>query len=99
MRMSRIKNPTKISTIVGELYKIIGLDEAYQQYKTLQIWNTVVGEAIAEATVLERFSAGQLFIRVKNPAWRLELNFRKKEILEKLNNSLDKVLVKEIIFR
>jgi len=40
-----------------------------------------------------------LFIRVKNPAWRLELNFRKKEILEKLNNSLDKVLVKEIIFR
>ena len=97
--MSRIKNPKKFSSLVGDLYQILGLEEAYQQYKTLQIWNTVVGDAIAEATLLERFSHGQLFIRVKNPAWRMELNFRKKEILVKLNTALDNVLVREIIFR
>ncbi|MEI7934144.1 MAG: DUF721 domain-containing protein [Chlorobiaceae bacterium] len=97
--MSRIINPKKISALFGDLYKILGLEEAYQQYKTIQIWNTVVGDAIAEATVLERFSGGQLFIRVKNPAWRMELNFRKKEILAKLNSALDIVLVNEIIFR
>ncbi len=97
--MARIKSPTKISALVGDLYQILGLEDAYQQFKTLQVWNTVVGEAIAEATVLERFSGGQLFIRVKNPSWRMELNFRKKEILVKLNTALDNVLVREIIFR
>lgn len=97
--MSRIKNPKKFSSLVGDLYQILGLEEAYQQYKTLQIWNTVVGDAIAEATLLERFSHGQLFIRVKNPAWRMELNFRKKEIIAKLNAAIDNVLVQEIIFR
>jgi predicted nucleic acid-binding Zn ribbon protein len=97
--MARIKSPKKISSLVGDLYHFLGMEEAFQQYKTLQIWNTVVGEAIAEATVLERFSGGQLFIRVKNPAWRMELNFRKKEILAKLNTALDNVMVQEIIFR
>ncbi|MEI6568297.1 MAG: DUF721 domain-containing protein [Verrucomicrobiota bacterium] len=97
--MSRIKSPKKLSALVGDLYHTLGMEEAYQQYKTLQIWNTVVGEAIAEATLLERFAGGQLFIRVKNPAWRMELNFRKKEILAKLNTALDNVLVQEIIFR
>ncbi len=99
MSMSRIKSPKRISALVGDLYQVLGMEEAYQQYKTLQIWNTVVGEAIAEATVLERFSGGQLFIRVKNPAWRMELNFRKQEILAKLNAAIDNVLVHEIIFR
>ncbi|MFZ4524023.1 MAG: DUF721 domain-containing protein [Chlorobium sp.] len=97
--MSRIKSPKQLSALVGDLYQILGLEEAYNQYKTLQIWNTVVGEAIAEATFLERFSAGQLFIRVKNPSWRMELNFRKKEILAKLNMVLGKELVQDIIFR
>ncbi len=78
---------------------MLGMEEACQQFKTLQLWNTVVGEAIAEATVLERFTGGQLFIRVKNPAWRMELNFRKKEILAKLNTALNNVMVQEIIFR
>ena len=99
MNMSRVKSPKQISALVGDIYQVFGLEEAYQQYKTLQIWNTAVGDAIAEATVLERFTGGQLFIRVKNPAWRMELNFRKKEIIAKLNAAIDNVLVQEIIFR
>jgi len=97
--MSRIKSPKQFSCLLGDLYKILGLEDAYQQYKTLQVWKVVVGDAIAEATLLERFSGGQLFIRVKNPSWRMELNFRKKEILSKLNTALGCVMVEEIIFR
>ena len=97
--MSRTKSPKKLSALVGDLYQVLGMEEAFQQFKTLQRWNTVVGETIAEATVLERFTGGQLFIRVKNPVWRMELNFRKKEILAKLNTALGNVIVQEIIFR
>ena len=79
--------------------QVLGLTEAYHQYKTLQVWNTVVGEAISGATSIERFTNGELFIRVKNPAWRMELNFRKQDILTKLNASLESPLVERIIFR
>lgn len=77
----------------------LGFVEAYQQYKTLQIWNSVVGETIATATSIERFTNGQLFIKVKNPVWRMELNFRKQDILAKLNASLESAIVEEIIFK
>jgi predicted nucleic acid-binding Zn ribbon protein len=97
--MSRTKDPKKIATVVCDMCQQLGLTEAYNQYKTLQIWHSVVGEAISAATTIERFSDGILFIRVKNPAWRMELNFRKQDILTKLNTSLTSTMVKEIIFK
>ena len=97
--MSRIKDPKIFSTIIVDLCHVLGLEEARQQFKTLQVWNEVVGDTIAHATILERFSEGQLFIRVKNPSWRMELNYRKKEIIEKLNQALAQNIVNDIIFR
>ena len=97
--MSRTKNPKKISAVVGDMCQILGLTEAYHQYKTLQIWNSVVGEAISSATSIERFTNGVLFIRVINPSWRMELNFRKQDILAKLNATLKSPMVEEIIFK
>ena len=97
--MSRTKNPKKISDVVGDMCQVLGMTEAYHQYKTLQIWNSVVGDAISTATSIESFSNGVLFIRVKNPSWRMELNFRKQDILTKLNAALVTPMIKEIIFK
>lgn len=97
--MSRTKNPKKISDVVGDMCQVLGMTEAYHQYKTLQIWHSVVGDAISTATSIERFSNGALFIRVKNPSWRMELNFRKQDILTKLNAALATPMIKEIIFK
>jgi hypothetical protein len=88
-----------MSEIVVDMCRSLGLKDAYEQYKAIRIWDSVVGEAISAVTSVERFTEGQLFIRVKNPAWRMELNFRKKDILLKMNDSLEKAVVKEIIFR
>ncbi len=79
--------------------QILGLKEAYLQYKTLQIWKEIVGDTISAVTVIERFSDGVLFIKVKNSSWRMELNFRKQNILEKLNTKLTSSRVEEIIFK
>jgi len=97
--VARTKDPRKIGAIVVEMCHVLGLEDARQQFKTLQVWEHVVGETISSATSLERFSDGQLFIRVKNPAWRMELNYRKQDIITKLNDVLEKPIVKELIFR
>jgi len=97
--VARTSDPKKISALLGDMCQSLGFVEAYQQYKTLQIWGTVVGESIAEATTIERFTNGQLFIKVKNPSWRMELNYRKKDIIARLNEALKSPMVNEIIFK
>jgi predicted nucleic acid-binding Zn ribbon protein len=84
---------------MAEMYRSIGATEAYEQYRTLQIWDSVVGETIARVTTVERLKDGELYVRVRNPSWRMELNFRKKEIAERLNKSIGNDMVRTIIFR
>jgi predicted nucleic acid-binding Zn ribbon protein len=97
--VARTRDPKKISEVVCEMCRSMGFTEAYNQYKTLQIWHLVVGEAISAETRIERFLNGELFIKVKNPSWRMELNFRKQDIIKKLNEALEKPIVEGIIFK
>lgn len=97
--MTRTKSPKSMSEIVVEMCRTLGIKDAYEQYKAIRIWDSVVGEAISAVTSVERFSGGELHIRVRNPAWRMELNYRKKEIIRRLNESLEKAMVQEIVFK
>lgn len=82
-----------------DMYRTIGMTEAYEQFRTLQIWQQIVGETIAKITAVERLKDGDLYVRVKNPAWRMELNFRKKEIAARLNEAVGSEMIRTIIFR
>ena len=97
--MARGKTPRNLPAVMAEMYRSIGMTEAYDQYRTLQIWNTVVGETIARMTSVEQLKDGDLYVRVKNPSWRMELNFRKKEISERLNKAIGHDMIRTIIFR
>lgn len=97
--MTRTKNPKSISEIVVDMCRNLGMNDAYEQYRAIRVWESVVGEAISSVTAVERFMEGRLFVKVRNPAWRMELNFRKQDIQRKLNDSMEKGVVKEIIFK
>lgn len=81
-----------IQSVLARFLKESGLEEPVRRYRTLQDWPEIVGESIAAVTRPERISNGKLFIRVENDAWRNELIFYKKEILEKVNSQLDSAI-------
>jgi len=56
------------------------------------------GRADIEATDAESIRDGKLFVRVKNAAWRNELLYLKKEIIDKINGEMKQKIVKDIIF-
>ena len=97
--MARGKKPRELTSVIGEMYRSIGMTEAYDQYRTLQVWSSVVGETISRVTSVEKLKDGDLYVRVKNPSWRMELNFRKKEIAERLNKAIGHDMVRMVIFR
>ena len=55
------------------------------------------GKTIAGHTRPVRVANGKIFVEVKNDAWRNELVYHKKELLEKLNKSLNEDVIRDIV--
>lgn len=97
--MSKTKLPRELVGIMADVCRKIGMTEAYDEYRTLQVWNSVVGETIGRITVVEKIKDANLFVKVKNPSWRMELNFRKKDIITRLNKMVGHEMIRNIIFK
>jgi len=86
----------ELKNILDSLLINMGIEKPIMQNKSILIWKDVVGETIAKNTEPEEVKHGTLIVKVSTPVWKNELMFKKKEILEKLNNVLGKKVIKDI---
>ncbi len=54
-------------------------------------WKKIVGEKISKKTELVKIEKTTLFIKCKNPTWKTELQYQKKELLEKISETTNKI--------
>ena len=54
-------------------------------------WEDIVGKKIKKATKIIKIENKTLFIKCKNPTWKNELQYQKKEILNKLNQATTQI--------
>ena len=54
-------------------------------------WENIVGKKIKKATKIIKIENKTLFIKCKNPTWKNELQYQKKEILNKLNQETSQI--------
>ena len=54
-------------------------------------WENIVGEKISKSTKIVKIENKTLFIKCKNPTWKNELQYQKKEILNKLNQETSQI--------
>lgn len=97
--MTRAKTPRNLNAVMADMCRSIGMTDAYEQFKTLQVWESVVGETISKVTMVERLTDGDLYVRVRNASWRMELNFRKKDITYRMNQAIGREMIRNIIFK
>lgn len=83
---------------LNDFMKHIGLDDRMQDLKILNVWEECVGSSIAKFSEPVRIVKSKLYVKVENSVWRYELSVRKDEIIPRLNRSLNKKLIREIVF-
>ena len=88
-----------IAKSLKESLKKAGLYQGVKSIKILELWPKVVGEKIANKTEANYINNGTLFVEVFNSTWRQELQFQKKDIIEKLNKEIKEKIVREIKFK
>ncbi len=80
------------------MLKESGLESGVKQHSAIWEWENVVGETIARNTTPESVSHHVLRVKVASPAWRQELQFKKQDIINRLNRKLGKDTIKDIRF-
>lgn len=95
---TRFNKTVCLKNEIDNFMNYIGLDNKMQELQILNIWKECVGEAIANYSSPLEIKKGKLFVRVENAAWRYELSLKKAQIIDKLNNSFKKKLIRDIIF-
>ena len=88
----------QLKTAIKIFLRKSGLEKGVKQNTAILLWDEVVGENIAENTNPEKVEHGTLLVTVENSSWRQELVFKKKEIIDKLNNKIGKKTIKDIRF-
>ncbi|MBT3937637.1 MAG: DUF721 domain-containing protein [Candidatus Marinimicrobia bacterium] len=88
----------RLGSALEKFLKTSGLEKGVSQQQAIIIWNDIVGDAVGKNTEAESVEHGVIKVRVSNSTWRQELQFKKKEIIEKLNKELEQNIIKDIIF-
>ena len=87
-----------LKTAIDSMLRKFGIENAIAQNNVLNIWNEIVGEKVAKNTEPDRVEHGVVIVKVSSPTWRQELFLQKKEIINKINNTVGKNVIRDIRF-
>lgn len=98
MQIRSGKGPESLGGVLQNLLKNLGLEKRIKEQKLILDWDKIVGNKIAEKTKAFKIEGNKLFVKVESPSWRNELFYLKKDIINKLNQSVKQEVIKDIIF-
>ena len=100
-RPYRKKNlsPVSVSDILTTSLASLGIAAKIKEYRVKKAWAECVGEVIAKNSSPINLIGKTLYCAVSSSTWMTELNYRREEILKRLNQKMGETVVSEIIFR
>jgi predicted nucleic acid-binding Zn ribbon protein len=98
-RRKKQKELIPLSTVLPNLLKSIRTGSDAQLVEVWELWDGLVGEAIAKNTRPAAFKGKLLLVEVSSSTWMHQLQFLKADIVEKINDAFGKEMVEEIKFK
>jgi predicted nucleic acid-binding Zn ribbon protein len=93
------KKSAHIGSILNDVLKTLRPEADGGLVQVWQLWDDAVGRAIAENARPAAFKGKLLLVHVASSPWIHQLQFLKKEIIEKLNVALGQDLIEDIKFK
>lgn len=90
---------TPLSALLQSMAQKTGLDKKLLEAAALEYWKEVVGEKAAKSCVAARIEHGTLVAHCASPVWRTELQLRKADIIQRLNERVGANVVRDIAFK
>jgi predicted nucleic acid-binding Zn ribbon protein len=100
LEIARAKTERKIGEVMPEVLRRSRFAQRFEENEIRAVWNQVMAPEIIQHAQPVNLARGTLFVNVDNSVWLAELlQYRKKEILERLRHSFGSEKIKKIAFR
>lgn len=88
-----------LGAVLSQAIKDLNLERQLDQQKIWEVWEEVVGEAIARVAQPDRVRFKTLFVKVADSVWLHHLARLQGLILEKINREVGRKVIERIYFR
>ena len=86
--------------VVSRVLKDLRIDDRRAEAEVVKVWNDLLDPNVTAHAQPANLRKGTLFVNVDSSVWLSEIvRYRRKEILERLQNSFGKSVVQKISFR
>ena len=100
LEVARANAAKPAGDVVSGLLKELRMDARQGEAELVKVWNSQIDPVITAHAQPANLHNGTLFVNVDNSAWLAEIvRYRRKEIIERLQNSFGKSVVQKISFR
>lgn len=93
----RPTNESPLGDVIKEMFRRYDLEEGVLAARAEEAWFTVVPAAFKNRTSTVRFSDGVIRITIDSAVVRNEILLSKNEWIERLNQEIGQVLIKDIL--
>jgi predicted nucleic acid-binding Zn ribbon protein len=98
-KKKNIKDFEHVGSIINSLLKQCRPESDRELVKVWNLWDSAVGNSIAENTMPAAFKDRLLVVHVASSTWMQHLQFFKADIIKKINDVLGGDIVEDIKFK
>lgn len=100
LEAARATPARRAGDVLPGLLKELRLDARQGEVEIIKVWNSLIDPAVTAHAQPANVAKGTLFVNVDSSVWLSEIvRYRRKEILERLQNSFGKSVIQKISFR
>jgi predicted nucleic acid-binding Zn ribbon protein len=100
LAIARKDSARSLGDMVDQVMKEAGLDRKRGEAEIVKVWNNLLDPLVTEHAQPDKVAKGTLFVNVDSSVWLDEIvRYRRKEILEQLQNSFGRTVIQRISFR
>ncbi|HEY6168598.1 MAG TPA: DUF721 domain-containing protein [Verrucomicrobiae bacterium] len=98
--IARADNSKAVGALVNQTLSRLGLDRRRAEAEIGKVWNSLIDPTLTAHAQPTGVRKGTLFVSVDSPVWHCEIvRYRRKEILDRMQNSFGREMIQRISFR
>jgi predicted nucleic acid-binding Zn ribbon protein len=94
--MTKQKTSSRVGDVLPHVLTDLKLSEPLRAYRAVDRWADAVGEQLAQHARAVSIHQGVLLVEADSSAWMQEIQFHKRRILDRLEQSCGKRMIREL---